>query len=276
MKSYELKHISDLLKIPADRRDAALDELKLALPFYAAQLVALQQQQPDATYADILPKLIWEDNGETTVTARYGNGFVATLTHKQTGKNVPCSVSDGPRSVNIKSSMYTLDAPRMNDEVQLKVNSWPHAKRVIEVMDDSCRVTGGKIHKLAELDALTRVMPPMYRYSSAIDFQKPLEIDDLVQLSDATQRWPAPRRITDVSYNPPRCYSYAVDNSGVEYDAASLYVVNTLRRPMPGDMVLLDSDRDTPLQLIDVHAYGNYVLSDGKTYSSTDFTVIDV
>lgn len=114
MPVYELKHISDLLNVPAERRNAMLDEMKVALPFFNAQLIAALAHNPGTTPQDIMPRIIWEDNGELTVTARFGSGAVSVLTTKSASTD-----DDGP--------------PCVGDLVQKVHDLWPHSQLVVAI-----------------------------------------------------------------------------------------------------------------------------------------------
>lgn len=91
VKEYELVHITDLMNIPADRLNAALDELKVMVPLMRAALEAEKQVRTerglenDAGLAErAFPTVTWLDDGslaeEITIN---GEPAIKVTVHKQ-------------------------------------------------------------------------------------------------------------------------------------------------------------------------------------------------
>lgn len=136
MPTYELKHISDLLNVPPERRNAMLDELKVALPFFSAQLIAALAHNPGTTAQDIMPRIIWEDNGELTVTARFGSGAVSVLTTKQTTRNTA-------ETMSVNSVVADRRPLRLGDMVYQATDTTRTCDNVKAIKEILPSVTGG-------------------------------------------------------------------------------------------------------------------------------------
>jgi len=71
---YRFEHISDLLKVPPERRAVCLSEMAQALATISMAVAAAQANGDPRTINQMVPHITWDDNGEVNTVVQFKDG----------------------------------------------------------------------------------------------------------------------------------------------------------------------------------------------------------